>query len=76
MEDILIKLTKVSENTLHLWQEGFNLKNEKSEVVLTYGTTIPGGMPYIFVKSGPNKGNRFEVLLSEMDRVCKNLLEE
>lgn len=49
---ITIRLKK---GGMALHQEGFTVSDEGKEVI-QYCTTVPGGLPYIVVKDGPNKG--------------------
>ena len=70
---IKIELEEVPINTMYMWGSGFTLKRDEV-VVLEFGTTIPGGLPYIFVKEGKNKNKRFHVPMEKMKEACLKLL--
>ena len=69
-----IEIEEVPKTSMYMWEEGFTLKEGKKEV-LVFGTTVPGGLPYIFVHDGPNEGKRFYIKTEEMKRVCIEILK-
>lgn len=76
MDNMKVKIEITEQiNKLPLHQEGFTLSNEKGETVCTFSTTVPAGLPYIYINSGKNKGKRFMIESKEMQRVCEILIE-
>jgi len=73
--EFVLKLEKLEKNKMYLWQCGFDLKDEEGKKLLDFGTTMPGGFPYIFVHDGPNKGERFHISQEQLREVMIKLLE-
>ena len=48
-----------------LHQEGFSIESD-GETFLRYCTTVPAGLPYIFVHKGPHAGKIFAVNPADM----------
>ncbi len=59
---------------LYMHQGGFSLSDNGKEVIM-FAKTVPGGLPYIFIKDGKNKGKQFIIDAKEMQRVCALLID-
>ena len=75
MKDKIITI-RLKHGGMALHQEGFTISNEGKEVA-TYNTTVPGGLPYIMIKDGPNKGTWMPVSTNTfMEDITALLTEE
>lgn len=71
-----IEINEMKPNEMYLHQEGFTLsKDEEEDPAVEFHTTVPGGFPYINIRSGKNAGKRFIIRPAELQKLCEFLVD-